>query len=461
STREHNIEDTALRTNLEAADEVARQLRLRDLAGLIVVDFIDMEEGRNNRAVERRMKDALKNDRARIQIGRISHFGLLEMSRQRIRTGVLEGSTVPCPHCAGAGTVRSTSSIALHVLRVIEDALIKSSSHNIILHTRTPVALYILNQKRAHLRNIEERFGVSIAVAADDALTGTTYHAIERGEPARGVVESVRAEPLRMDSVPLAPEDEAADEAVEEEVEAEGGEDRRPAERDAAGEDAEAQRRRRRRRRGRGRGGDRDGQFLPADAPQPSDDGLAYVAATTAPQLGAGEPREVQSEDAPELAPRTDHDEGDAPDRRRPRRGGRGRRGEREGGAERGRRPGQPGEPREQFDRGPGYWAYSEGNSGTAEAETGASTPEPVAEPAPPPAPNNVAAAATLVTATQASIGGVQGAAESEPPTPRRAPAPPPEHVLANQKVITQADPDRPKRGGWWQRAKATLTGGE
>ena len=126
STREHNIEDTALRTNLEAADEIARQLRLRDLAGLIVVDFIDMEEGRNNRAVERRMKDALKNDRARIQVGRISHFGLLEMSRQRIRTGVLEGSTVVCPHCQGAGVVRSTASVALHVLRVLEDALIKS-----------------------------------------------------------------------------------------------------------------------------------------------------------------------------------------------------------------------------------------------------------------------------------------------------------------------------------------------
>ena len=143
STREHNIEDTALRTNLEAADEIARQLRLRDLAGLIVVDFIDMEESRNNRAVERRIKDALKNDRARIQVGRISHFGLLEMSRQRIRTGVLEGSTVVCPHCQGAGVVRSTASIALHVLRVLEDALIKSSTHDVTMRTRTPVALYI------------------------------------------------------------------------------------------------------------------------------------------------------------------------------------------------------------------------------------------------------------------------------------------------------------------------------
>src|SRR5205085_4196455 len=169
---------------------------------------------------------------------------------------VLEGSTVPCPHCAGAGSVRSTSSIALHVLRVIEDSLIKNSSHNIIVHTRTPVALYILNQKRAHLRSIEDRFGVSITIAADDALTGTTYHAIERGEPARGIVESVRAEPLRMDSVPLPAEEEPADEDADEEVEpSAGGEKHRPAARDAAGEDAEAQRRGRRRRRGRGRGG--------------------------------------------------------------------------------------------------------------------------------------------------------------------------------------------------------------
>ena len=187
STREHNIEDTALRTNLEAADEIARQLRLRDLAGLIVVDFIDMEESRNNRAVERRIKDALKNDRARIQVGRISHFGLLEMSRQRIRTGVLEGSTVVCAHCQGAGVVRSTASIALHVLRVLEDALIKSSTHDLIVRTRTPVALYILNQKRLNLRDLERRFGVVILVEADDTLTGANYHAIERGEPATGV----------------------------------------------------------------------------------------------------------------------------------------------------------------------------------------------------------------------------------------------------------------------------------
>src|SRR6185312_15144322 len=167
-------------------------------AGLIVVDFIDMEESRNNRSVERRMKDALKNDRARIQIGRISHFGLLEMSRQRIRTGVLEGSTAPCPHCAGSGMVRSTASVALHVLRVLEDALIKSSAHNITVRTRSEVALYILNQKRVNLCDLESRFGVAIAIVADDSLTGTAYHAMERGELAAGIPEHARAEVSRL-----------------------------------------------------------------------------------------------------------------------------------------------------------------------------------------------------------------------------------------------------------------------
>jgi ribonuclease E len=142
STREHNIEDTALQTNLEAAEEVTRQLRLRDLAGLVVIDFIDMEESKNNRAVERKLKDCLKNDRARIQVGRISHFGLLEMSRQRMRTGVLESSTTPCPHCQGTGMIRSVESVALHVLRSIEDNLLKGATHDLIIRTTAGRALY-------------------------------------------------------------------------------------------------------------------------------------------------------------------------------------------------------------------------------------------------------------------------------------------------------------------------------
>jgi len=170
ATREHHIEDTALKTNLEAADEVARQLRLRDLAGLIVIDFIDMDEKRNNRSVERRLKEALKHDRARIQVGRISHFGLLEMSRQRIRASVLESSTEKCPYCGGSGHVRSVSSLALQVLRALEDQLIKGATHNLIARTRPDVALYVLNQKRAHLRALEERFAITLTIISDPTV---------------------------------------------------------------------------------------------------------------------------------------------------------------------------------------------------------------------------------------------------------------------------------------------------
>ncbi|TIL39580.1 MAG: ribonuclease E/G, partial [Mesorhizobium sp.] len=146
-TKEHSIEDTALHTNLEAAEEVARQLRLRDLAGLIVIDFIDMEENRNNRSVEKRLKDHLKNDRARIQVGRISHFGLMEMSRQRIRASVLESTMKPCPHCGGTGHVRSDSSVALMVVRAIEEFLLKDSRSHITVRTPAATALYVLNHK--------------------------------------------------------------------------------------------------------------------------------------------------------------------------------------------------------------------------------------------------------------------------------------------------------------------------
>ena len=165
STREHHIEDTALKTNLEAAEEVARQLRLRDLAGLIVIDFIDMDEKRNNRSVERKLSDCLRQDRARIQVGRISHFGLLEMSRQRIRASVLESSTEPCPQCGGSGHVRSVSSVALQLLRGIEEILMKGATHNLVVRTRTDVALYVLNHKRGHLRDLENAFKVTLAVS--------------------------------------------------------------------------------------------------------------------------------------------------------------------------------------------------------------------------------------------------------------------------------------------------------
>ncbi len=179
ATREFSIEETALSTNLEAADEIARQLKLRDLAGLIVIDFIDMEEKRNNRAVERRLKEALRFDRARIQVGRISHFGLLEMSRQRLRTGVLEGSTSQCPHCQGTGVIRSTESVALAVLRGLEDALMTGQPSSLLASTTATVALYILNNKRNFIIEMESRYGISIQIQASDKMQGATF-TIER-----------------------------------------------------------------------------------------------------------------------------------------------------------------------------------------------------------------------------------------------------------------------------------------
>ena len=184
STREFSIEETALNTNLEAAEEIARQLKLRDLAGLIVIDFIDMEEKRNNRSVERRIKDSLRFDRARIQIGRISHFGLLEMSRQRLRTGVLEGSTTQCPHCQGTGIVRSTESVSLAVLRGIEDALMANPRGGVIASTTAAVAIYILNSKRAYIIEMEARYGVPITIQASDKLHGANFTVERTAAPA-------------------------------------------------------------------------------------------------------------------------------------------------------------------------------------------------------------------------------------------------------------------------------------
>ena len=216
ATREHNIEDTALKTNLEAAEEIARQLRLRDLAGLIVIDFIDMDERRNNRLVERRLKEALRHDRARIQVGRISHFGLLEMSRQRLRTGMLEGSTKPCPMCQGTGMVRSVESVALDILRSIEDRLITDGVVPLAATTAVDVALYILNQKRLHLNDIQQRYRVPITVNADEDMHISQF-VIERaaeGEIANGPA-AVHMDWAHHEETPPAPPEATAETEAE------------------------------------------------------------------------------------------------------------------------------------------------------------------------------------------------------------------------------------------------------
>ncbi|MFN3615316.1 MAG: ribonuclease E/G, partial [Rubrimonas sp.] len=197
STREGSIEETALKTNLEAADEIARQLRLRDLAGLIVIDFIDMDERKNNAAVEKRMKERLASDRARIQIGRISAFGLMEMSRQRLRPGMLEASTAPCPHCHGTGLTRSNDSLALSILREVEEEGVRRKAAEVRVIAPVSVANFIINQKRDHLLAIEARYDMRVHVEGDPALISPD-HKVERlktaNRPDPAAPVAVRAE---------------------------------------------------------------------------------------------------------------------------------------------------------------------------------------------------------------------------------------------------------------------------
>ena len=337
STREHHIEDTALKTNLEAAEEVARQLRLRDLAGLIVIDFIDMDEKRNNRAVERKLSDCLRQDRARIQVGRISHFGLLEMSRQRIRASVLESSTEPCAQCGGTGHVRSVSSVALQLLRGLEEILMKGATHNLVVRTRTDVALYVLNHKRSHLRDLEDGFEVTLSIIADPTVNGQQAYVIERSDQVH-TLEAAKALLAAQAAANLPPsEDLYEDEEpvdIETESEVETDETEGLAE-EATGEttgDHDSQRRKRRRRR-RGRGGsareDELREDTPATSPEP-----AMIASDSAEHAGEDDADSEQdgeeSEEQSNLA-RDEQQLSGERRRRRGRRGGRRRRGGDEG----------------------------------------------------------------------------------------------------------------------------------
>ncbi|WP_422023503.1 Rne/Rng family ribonuclease [Pyruvatibacter mobilis] len=272
STKEHNIEATALSTNMEAAEEIARQLRLRDMAGLIVIDFIDMDEPRNNRAVERKLKDSLKQDRARIQVGRISSFGLLEMSRQRMRSGVLEGSTEVCPHCKGTGMIRSTESAALQVLRAVEAEALKGRAKALDVMVPVEIAVFILNQKRTSLLDIEKRCRVSIYLVADQGMIAPDYQ-IKRTDDRTPEI-SGDTDALSMESA----FDEDEDAALDAEAEARAAEaERRDAEREERAEtsDDEAgqkpKRRRRRRRKPSGDGEDADGNDTKADTQDGAD----------------------------------------------------------------------------------------------------------------------------------------------------------------------------------------------
>ena len=445
ATREHNIEDTALKTNQEAADEVARQLRLRDLAGLIVIDFIDMEEHRNNRAVERRLKDALKNDRARIQVGRISPFGLLEMSRQRIRTGVVEGSSVQCPHCLGIGYVRSVPSIALHVLRAIEENLIKSNSHHLIVRTRTEVALYILNQKRSHLRGLEDRFNVNITILADEHQTGTHAFAIEKGEQVQP--HEIRQNAIvKVDSIIMPEEPEDEDVVEENDEEAEGDEERlsERGERGERGErdDGNGRRRRRRRRRGGERErpletgemiatGDMPLHFpMPLDAPQPDID-VAPFSGERIDQVDASDDK--------------DEDGRDRNRRRRGRRGGRRNRRERD----------ENGNLLPDTDLDGAETEATEIAADQAEARSSHDDSEERAPIKRVPISQSVSDTASAEPAPQFVSVPVEAAPMASPaPEPEPAPI----ETVTTEPVVV-GDPSKPKKGGWWARAKAGLTG--
>ncbi len=314
STKEHGIEATALNTNLEAAREIARQLRLRDMAGLVVIDFIDMEYGSNVRKVEKAMKDALKNDRARIQVGRISSFGLMEMSRQRLRTGVLEATTRMCPHCDGTGLVRTASSAGLSALRLIEDEAAKGKGIYITLFASTEAAIYLLNAKRSDLHEIEDLYGVRVEVIPEGENEGAKMRVASAGprpteQPKFAPIIEPEEEEVFDD------EDEVdTDETVEDRAEREESDDG----------DGDRGRKRRRRRGGRGRErGDERGEETPRAPAAENDDeeGEASEAAAAGSEAAEGE---------------DDGSEGPRKRRRRSRRrrGGRGRSDGFEGGEE-------------------------------------------------------------------------------------------------------------------------------
>jgi ribonuclease E len=466
ATRERNIEETALRTNLEASDEIARQLRLRDLAGLIVIDFIDMEEHRHNSAVERRLKEALKNDRARIQVGRISAFGLMEMSRQRLRPSLAEASTQPCPHCGGTGFIRSTESTALHVLRAIEEEGARGRTAELCIYVPTGVALYILNQKRESLAQIEMRYGLKVIVGRDDTLIPPNF----RLERLRAFAAG-EAPPPRVAAPPPA-EIEDDDEEEEDFVEA-------PSERD--GEDRETQSgehrrdrgddergaRRRRRRRGRrgeeGRDHRRDEPREPLQAER-----AAEARAEDGDETGEREPALAEARGDNE---RGDGEHANGERRGRRRRGRRGGRQRTRDGAENGAEPA----PAEELvvaaiegaeipaDAGGGeipspFRSYDAGGD---ENPSSSETPEPVAveEPVVEQLVEAAVESAEIPTIEptpeperelETVAAGNGGAVEAEPrpaARSRRAPAVP-EGV--DLHAVTEK-PESPRRG-WWTR---------
>jgi ribonuclease E len=434
STKERNIEETALKTNLEAAEEVARQLRLRDLAGLIVVDFIDMEEYRNRGAVERRLKESMRHDRARIQLGRISPFGLLELSRQRLRPSLLEASTQPCPHCGGTGHIRSIESTALHVLRAIEEEGMRRRSAEISVAVPARVGLYVLNQKRTTLQQIEQRFGIRVFITTDESLIPPAF----RLDRLRALTPAEVAA-LPSFAPPPEPDEEEDEEVVAEEFEetdavsvpiAEAPPQQPEREHARASEDENGQGRRRRRPRRRGR---RDEGREREARPQPQP-------ARAVPQLAEAEV-ESDGEEPIAAAPRENGQAKHADEQKRRRRG-------RRGGRRRRRGPGE----------GPSHDMQETAMAPEAETvEFVADEPMHVPE-----EPTRDIAEAFAATPEQAEIyqtESVPVADGNELAAQKPEPEPEPEHAEAPATIHYNVPPPREVTGhaaaprrGWWRR---------
>lgn len=485
STREHNIEETAYKTNLEAAEEVARQLRLRDLAGLVVIDFIDMEENRNIRKVEQKLKECLRNDRARIQVGRISGFGLLEMSRQRLRPSLLESSTMPCPHCQGRGYVRSIESTALTVLRAIEEEGIRDRSAEITVAMSAEVALYLLNHKRDRIGDMERRYIMRVILAADPSLVPPDFR-IERSKTRQpGEVNRPEA-PVKLDPMrPITQESAYASDAEDGDAAEEGDSETEATieagngtEEGAEG-DARRRRRRRRRRGGRGReeGGREDGSRedgISAEGVEASEGGDAEASTAgddIADESGddeAGEP----SAEARDGEAQGEGQDGEGRRRRRGRRGGRRRRG-REDGGEGGERTGErTGERQPRAERAPREDrprrddSYDNNISAMTPAAIGAmldgvpdfdfGDDEP-----PPPAKPTAHAPEALKPVEEPPVAAIEQAAVAAPVPPPVAPAPPAPIstgpvfettvIAPDGSADKAADAPAPKKG-WWRR---------
>ncbi|KZY50711.1 Rne/Rng family ribonuclease [Sulfitobacter sp. KE29] len=310
ATKEGSIEQTALKTNLEAADEVARQLRLRDLAGLIVIDFIDMDERKNNAAVEKRMKDRLKTDRARIQVGRISGFGLMEMSRQRLRPGMIEATTQPCHACHGTGLVRSDDNLALSIIRQIEEEGTRRRSREVLVRAPVGIANFLMNQKREHIAHIEMRYGMSVRIEGDPSLVSPDFH-IEKFKTATRTVPPVSDHVVSVDTSLMDQIDE--DESAAEAEEAPAAQDASPSDNgngNGNGEEGEGKSKRRRRRRrsrgGRGRNGNGDQQNGAEDqnGAQQQDEAKSDEGEKTAPVEAEAPQAEAEAAPAAEEKPK-------------------------------------------------------------------------------------------------------------------------------------------------------------